>query len=206
MKTMRKIGFLCCVLLIGASAASAIPIGLDTDPLAMAGQQGLTHVSTSGSFICDLTYAVYDLQAITYNGFDPSWGQDKYLYAYQVFNLGNSTVNMSVFSVLVPQGVIADNIAYDGSKGQTLGIPSSNQQFAGGSAVWRFDNHAIVPGKNSVVLLFTSNFGPGTSTASFEGDQITGEVKASVVSPVPEPVTLALLGIGAITMFRKRSR
>jgi hypothetical protein len=150
-------------------------------------------------------YAVYDLAAITYNGFDPSWGTAKWLYAYQVSNLQDSTEAMSVFSVVIPQGAVADNIAYDGTKGITLGIPSMSQQFVGNSAVWQFAaNHTIAPTKNSVVLIFTSDLGPGDGSGAIVSDGGSLTI-SNITTPVPEPATLALLGIGAMTLFRKRA-
>lgn len=198
MGTMKKFGFLWCVLLIGAGAANATPI---SDDLSAFSAGFVT--DTSGGLHYRVDYAVYDLTA-PYSGFDPSWGTAKWLYAYQVSNLQDSTEAMNVFSVALPQGAVADNIAYDWTKGLTLGIPSSSQQFVGDLAKWQFGNHPIAPTKNSVVLIFTSDLGPGDGSGTIVSDG--GNVTISnIVSPVPEPATLALLGIGGAAMLRRRS-
>jgi hypothetical protein len=199
MGTMKKIGFLCCVLLVSAVAANATPI---SDDLSAFSAGFVT--DTSGGVHYRVDYAVYDL-TVAYTGFDPSWGTAKWLYAYQVSNLQDSTEAMNVFSVAIPQGVVADNIAYDWTKGLTLGIPSMSQQFVGDSAVWQFAaNHTIAPTKNSVVLIFTSDLGPGEGSGTIVSDGGSLNI-SNIATPVPEPLTLALLGIGGAALLRRRS-
>lgn len=211
MRTMIKSNLIfSLVLLMVAGSTQAISVtGLDTDPLAMTGQQGRINVSTTGPFICDMTFAVYDLfdTSKPYDSFDPSLGTDQYLYAYQVFNLPGSTVDLTSFSVAIPAGITASNIAYDWMKAQRPGIPSSTQQFVDGSAEWLFNsnnNIALAATKNSVVLIYTSDFAPGISDASFETTG-TGYIGANVPAPTPEPLSIVLFGAGAAAVLRKRA-
>jgi hypothetical protein len=221
MKVMLKLSFLSCCLLpmFCLSSAYAIPpmagTALYADPFRMEEYSGFAYVGkTEGTntLHCEIDYAVFDLrhEEKPYNGVDPSRGQDRYLYAYQIFST-SSNIDLRRFAVDIPQGVTANHIAYDWDKGILGGIPSSQQRFVEGSAVWQFGdpgNPPITAATNSLVLIFTSKFAPGQSEAEFTAIGIDGYVGASVSAPVltPEPATLALLGIGAATVLRKRSR
>ena len=50
--------------------------------------------------------------------------------------------------------------------------------------------------------IFTSNYAPQDGTAFISGGTIGGE--APVPTPIPEPVSVLLLGIGGLVIARKR--
>jgi hypothetical protein len=219
MGAMMKFGAVCCLLLIcGAGSENAIASGgiaLFADPLRMWDYSGAVYankVDGADTFSCEVDYAVFDLDAIVYNGFDPSAGQDKYLYAYQVFNIGSSSVDLTRFAVDIPQGTTIDHIAYDWTKGRLDGVPSSIQEFVGGAAVWQFGTspgtYTVAPEAHSLVLVFTSNQQPDKGAAKLFYSEDTGDyMSVPVASPlvVPEPAAIALLSFGAAAVLRKRS-
>ena len=132
----------------------------------------------------------------------------EYKYTYEVTN--NSDVGISFFSVGIQDGANVTSAGFDtGSLDpeywQTVGTPvqSVNAEF-----------DVIGNGQTSSVLWFTSDFdplyGPGYGTLigynsgipSFAGGQVF------TPSPIPEPATVVLLGIGGLAAFtgkRKRS-
>jgi hypothetical protein len=218
MKMMKTMRVVCCVLLMVSGVAGAIGIPLNGDPIA--NLSGTQYVNENGlSMLVD--YAVYDAQAwVTRGGADPDpWVQDPYIYAYQIFNISNSTVNVKIFSVGIAQEVTCGDIGvgtYDGiTRTQygplygPFGVQTSEQKFSDGSATWQFDNRPIEPGMHSVVLLFTSKFGPGNSSSGGGEVTISGDNEgisiSGIATPVPEPLTLALLGIGGAALLRRRS-
>ena len=194
-------------ILMACSGAFALP--LNTDPAAISGTTGLSHYSAtvgSKAFSCEVVYAAYE--TANYSGYDPSWGHDKYLYAYQIFNSGNSNVFINTFMVNMLAATQPHLIAFDGAAGVPYGLSSSSQEFMfhndNKNAVWRFGNQPVVgPARHSVVLVFTSDNAPSMSTAKVSAGDFAGVL--NVVAPhVPEPTTAALLCGGAYALLRRR--
>ena len=147
-------------------------------------------------------------------GADPSGGT-QFVYAYQVFNTGANDVNtvanpISIFTEGLGPNADAQNIEalplIHGNYGQ---LPDS-ASFAGTtSARWDYTNNPLpIAGGTSQILLFTSPHGPSLQPGSIQG----GGLGASqpLPSPVPEPSTVALMGLGVFFLagvqLRKRYR
>jgi hypothetical protein len=208
MKMMLVVGFLCGLFAV-SGLANAANIPLDSDPIALADYSGLISVSQrqgSHRYSFDIAYAVYDTAVYSANGrFDPSGGQDKYIYAYQFFSSINSNTDTKTFTIAIPDGVTVANITYDTTVGVPSGIMPHLENILPNSAIWKFDNDPISPGEHSVVLLFTSSFAPafnGAASDSGNGHAING---VSVVAPssVPEPATIAILALGSVLLRKK---
>ena len=160
-------------------------------------------------------YAVYDTESDNYRGTRDGLkdgfvnpGSGRYIYAYEVYNLGSGLLPIAVFELLGGDPCQADegSIGYqdDGYGGV---IPSND----GESFVWRFDEDGVfVANKHSAFMVFSSDFRPvaGNFKLSTLGEY--GE-EPPVITPedelplsVPEPATVALLAAGAWELIRRK--
>lgn len=204
---MSLIVVFACVLQ-ASGLVNAVTVSLNDDPLAITECSGLASVSlTKGShvYVFDVAYAVYDSAVYNANGrFDPSQGQDKYIYAFQFFNTVNSNTNAKTFSIAVPEGVTVDNVTYD----ETIGIPSGilpHSEKNHASIIWTFNNNPIDIGQHSAVLLFTSNSEPLHDSITLSIDNDGGIIGDGAIasSTVPEPATVMLLSLGITFLWKK---
>jgi len=131
-------------------------------------------------------------------------GDGQYIYAYQIFNdYSFSAESVAYFALL---DIIGNSIEID-----TIGSQEDPENgIEPGSAylneddykiVWEFNGGAgyIIAGEHSWFLIFSS-----------DNDWVPGsyEIKGpdDVPVPVPEPATVALLGIGSMLILLKRRR
>jgi len=86
-----------------------------------------------------------------------------------------------------------------------VGQAPGGESFSSTSAVWDFTAANVGLGANSDILLFTSPHPPTMQSASVGGGGLA--TSHNLPSPIPEPTTLILLGIGALAlvMFRRRT-
>ncbi|MCX5683541.1 MAG: PEP-CTERM sorting domain-containing protein [Planctomycetota bacterium] len=139
-----------------------------------------------------------------------------YVYLYQISNTGTpanspvelftlwpfegvGTTTQAGWLTNVPTGFL-DGIVQEPELTAKYRVLTSGPQL---SFYYSLDDNSVDPGENSVIMYVTSKLRP---------DQITGNVidgsvaSGDVVGPIPEPATMALLGIGGAMMVAVRMR
>ncbi|MHC4912008.1 MAG: PEP-CTERM sorting domain-containing protein [Planctomycetota bacterium] len=141
-----------------------------------------------------------------YYGYAPGSYEGKYVYAYQINNM-DSDLGLGHFSVSI---AIADGAsAYDADFEEQAGAVNP--------AIWATLNNpvqsvdaiftdTIENGESSARLWFVSDYAAGYSTSSLQSMSGGNSyyATADVLSPVPEPATVTLLGLGALVVFRRK--
>jgi hypothetical protein len=201
------------LLILGAVFSTnvyALPVTgpINLDSYAMSGWKNATHYSGSNSSgsqyaSIDVAYAVYQTSNFVASGaFDPSNGGDSYVYAYQLFNVGTSNVNVNNLVINLIASSTVGVLTTDGYIGRTGGVVPLSKS----AAEWDFCYQSFSPDKHSVVLLFTSDYAPTMGTASFRAGDISGTFNVPVPfsTPTPEPVTIGLLGLGFAGLLRRK--
>jgi len=152
-------------------------------------------------------YAVYDTTAPDYHdvfdglidGFpNPVGGTGDYIYAYQVFNLGEDLAPITAFEILGGNPALADGIgSIDDGQG---GIIPEND---GTTFIWTFETGVFIVDEHSAFMVFTSDAGP------VGGDfRITTDLQDYGDEPpvnVPEPATMVLVAAGSCMFLKKRN-
>jgi hypothetical protein len=158
-----------------------------------------------------IEYAVYD----DYPGGWP--GGEHYYYAYHITNSELSNVAIDSFSVSIFEDVTVGGIGHDGYGVDEDGIVETYAYFSPDthtpqSAMYLFmpgsiGQGLIEPGDESLNLLFSSPHAPTTGYGLVEGGSM-GAIVSEIATPLPEPATILLLGIGGglMTMIRNRNR
>lgn len=133
---------------------------------------------------------------------------DEYVYTYKVSNTSSpaSAVAIDQFSMgLVPgSGVDYQQAAYDAQAGQVIPITGyGNSQ----TVYYMYIMDTIAPGESSALMLFSSPNAPVDGFGNLTIGTV-GSVKLKLPTPVPEPVSLILLGAGCLPLryYRKRAR
>lgn len=201
-KRYVQVGTLLAVLLVSGQSAQAF---LWQDPAAMPSYRDRTFFSfTPGGTLNFVDYAVY--APGDYTG-SISFNDDLYVYAYQVSNSASSTVGIDYFSVGLSPDAPVPNVAYDSAMSFAIpgGCNPSMHFKLPESVIYLYLTDNIGAGQCSMTLLFTSNYGPEMAYGYVSGGAMGGE-NVELPSPVPEPATFSLIGIGALLAFRRRSK
>jgi len=129
-------------------------------------------------------------------------GTGQYIYAYQIYSSFFSAGDISHFGILDAGGNAINESLINGTSAQddgTEGIaPSPIVSEHQGQWEWTFDGGYIAQGEHSWLLVFSSD--KDWTAGTYE---ITGP---GTPVPVPEPATLALLGLGMTALMTKRRK
>ena len=131
--------------------------------------------------------------------------EGQYVYAYQLYNRpnegGNEYSDISYFGLLnldetpVDESLInGDTTAMDDHDGGVA--PYSPPPHQG---TWGFTEGLLANGEKSWILVFSSDYAPGRGTFT-----MTSSEPSFPIPSVPEPATIALLGMGCIAFLKKR--
>ena len=186
---------------VAAMATMALGTNLNGDPAALI--SGAADFSSPDDFAAAVEYAVY--APGDYAGVFA--GSDEYfIYAYQVFNDPGSAGWLASFTVGLLEGAGVVGYGFDDTYGVLGGEEPLLTRLVGGanptSVEWVLDEMAS--DVHSTVLLFSSPFTYTWDTGSIinQGGQDTQPLP----TPIPEPATMALLGLGAVALVARRRR
>jgi len=211
MRATREIGFFSLLVLVTlfVQNASATLLSLPDSSYAEAENnwQGSRIYTTEDDFYVLVEFTVYDTDNLK-----PGDEEDlvtalvdeldmtgQYIYAYQIWNHPTADKGVGSFQILnldespLTQTLDDINSYDDGSDGLK---PTGTWP----KGIWAFEElgeATLIAGEHSWFLVFSDDFGPIPGTFT---------IKSVPDFPVPEPVTLALLGIGGALMFVARRR
>jgi hypothetical protein len=208
MKSELEFGFLLCLLLVGTlfvSAAKALPAGGELPGWGPA-IVPFDYTYDGRQLVGQIEYAVYESESY---GDNPLTG-GAYVYAYQIFNSGDSDVSIDSFSVGILEEAIVSDIGWDTV--QAGDVAPSFAYFSPDAQTPQSAMYLFLPqfagvigiGESSRILLFSSDRLPEMGFGVIEGGSIAETV--DVPTPAPEPTTIFLLGAGGalVTLLRRR--
>ncbi len=155
---------------------------------------GTSSFSNGSGLSGTVDWVVFDRDDFPYSGYSPTAGE--FVYAFQIYSTGSAAIHSLT---LDDPNAAADNI---GSFADLAGeAPTS--AVIGSQIEWNFAG--LDAGENSIGLAFSSNNLPtNLFGVVVNGGSFAVAVPLPVPSPiVPEPASLALLGLGAVTMLRR---
>ena len=191
-----KFRVLCLLFAVALFAHNA---GATPVPVGWSSHDSDTAVFTIGSGSTTVSSDVY-------YGYASGPYQDKYVYAYQIANV-DCGLGLSSFSVSV---VISDGAsAYDADFEELTGTVNPAFWAAVGNPVQSVDalfTDTIGTGESSARLWFVSDYASGYSTSALHclSGGASYYATSDVLSPVPEPATIFLLGTGALVALRRK--
>jgi hypothetical protein len=202
---MKYCAIVTLIILFSSSVIyAALPAG------AIGGWSGTVNFNQTAPDGRDMTghidYAVYDVSVT--QPFAPLPTGD-YIYTYQIYNSVSSDVWIDYLSVAILDNVEVLEI---GTSNLLAGVDSSFEYFSPStenamSANYLFIpsiNGLIAPMENSVILYFTSNYGPTMGFGSVAGGAVSENVlDLPTPLPVPEPATVLFMLLGGLVTFRK---
>lgn len=219
---MKRPVFLVLLLVatLFARNANAIPVG------------GALYVSHSATFDTGSGYVIVDCKVYEYT----SNGADLYVYTYQISNQDSDiglrffSVGISEGTMAWSPGIDSDPISGyidpvlwtipdspvqsaghlfvdtidSGQQSSLLSVVGDHTPHLGKGTAFAIFADTIGGGEHSALLWFVSNCKPYLDSGTvFAGNVSTTE---NLLTPVPEPATIALLGIGGLVMLTRKKR
>jgi hypothetical protein len=196
---MKKLILLLIVLLVSVTHAEPLPISSyyngQQDEFFDLGSEGILNLR-----VIEKIYKDNEAQIIQdWTGYT---GVADYVYGFQVFSEPSSTAALTYFAItgVNPSAITDVQNDIDASESLNSGIiqsggiePISSYYNASVTeAIWQFDEGTLIPGEQSWYLFLYSDY---------DIDEIG--MTGFRVTPVPEPTTLLLLGMGGL-LIRKR--
>ncbi len=196
---MKKL-FVLLAIIAGVSCANATTLTyLPESNYGSDGWQGSKYYNEDNIY-AKIEYAVYDTLS---DGFEfVTVGTGRYIYAYQIFTSGD-TGYTSIASFNIP-GINTTNLSGIGTEDDLQGgaILADND---GATLLWSFDADTLVDGTRSFYLVFSSNSGPVAGTYVIAPHE-TDDFPTPDDNPVPEPMTVMFVALGAVGLVRKFKR
>jgi len=205
---MNKI-FAALCLLVSACVSQAIIVNPGTSVLTPS-----TNPAVTGTLIASRVDNFSGINALGNTLFTGSIASSVYkestgllTFYYQITNNATSITSPTKFNVNNFGGLTTDvdtltgagnlPIMTDRQNPSILGFTFSTLPILGGAG-------PLAPGTSSVVLVSRTN---ATSYAVGSGQVIDGAVASTfTLAPVPEPSTIAAMGLGAVALLRRRKR
>ena len=200
---MRKIGYLAVLVVAIFCVQNA------SATLTSSYYDGFTYYSTTEGLYGRIDFAVYDdrdeYKSVT--GWDAP-GTGDYVFAYQIFHNAANNQPLAYFALLGIGGAPVD--AIDSQDDQAGGIEPSDEYLntSEGKGIWEFENGQgsgiLLAGDNSWFLVLSSE--TSWVRGQYEIKPAESWTPVPADPDVPEPGTLALLCVGAATLFVRRSK
>ncbi|OHB59648.1 MAG: hypothetical protein A2Y12_18075 [Planctomycetes bacterium GWF2_42_9] len=210
-KTIKWVGMSVVLLLVLQTAIQAAYILPTTNDI----WHGYQNYKTGG-YNAYIEYAVYKTadNVITV----PASATGTYTYAYKIVNKSDSSV-IGAFQLYkqTTSGLATLSSLWEGSvsDGSSTSI-SPDAAFNSGTVIqFDFAGGIFEVSKNSVYLVFTSNYSPvagSINLTSSSGDEAgvpggsTDATESDYANQIPEPTTMALLSLGAMALKRNLKR
>jgi hypothetical protein len=165
-----------------------------------------------GGYNVLVEFAVYDTlggnEFVDVGGFTAP-GEGQYIYAYQIWNHADAQEDVGYFGIFGSGGTSINESLISGLGSENDnegGVEPSYHGFDSDRSriFWEFISDDLDPGVHSYFLVFSSDLAPVAGDYEVSKPQDRGTLGVPDDGHTPEPGTLALLGIGALTIIRRK--
>ncbi len=207
--TKQAIMFALLMVIIGVQTASAALYLPDSSWAESVHDWQGTRTFVQGALTGYVDYTVYKQDYIGNTTEENAFVQSTdltgdYIYAYQIFMDASQANSVKYFQLLTSESTalasaFADVTSIDDSNDgvDTFGADSNGK--------WYFEGGALVDGKHSFFLMFSSDEGPVAGRfqlATHDSIPVGGDTEGQV----PEPATVAMLAIGGMSLMRAKRK